>query len=604
LTLFALLLTASMAVQSPRASGVVVGGVVDGVTGAPIRDAIVRIDSDDRPLPVITDADGRFVFEHVGSRVTSLSATKSGYVGGQFGMTHWDQRPQAITAEARLLNVVLRLWKQPAISGRVVDETGEPVPGVDVYAYREVRIAGAMSIDTRNGQAARTDDRGLYHLAQLLPGRYIVALPFSENSAPLSVVAAARRPETSRTPDARALAGALANAGMDSDLPGSPYVTVVDGHLRSYWNNTAVPPAPVDGRIVAYVQQFYPAATLLDAAQPLALEPGEEKSGIDFRLRLDPAARVSGRVLANGRGVANVALRLVSATTGRLTADLPVARTLSDARGEFTFLAVPAGRYDVRVTRWPPGDRFRDSAGVSIDATSWWTSASIVVGATELKAVEVPLARGVVVSGRVETDLTDRSSAQGRLFLTLERADGLGPDAGYAIAVPDASGAFSFTEAPPGRYVLGITGASDSWTATIGGGRDVSTTPIDVTDRPIDDLVVHFSDDRTLLAGTVTAGYGLIDTETSIVVFPVEREQWIEYGRASRRMRRVRTGSDGTWRIGGLPPGRYFVAALALDATGDWMDPIRLAAIAAAATTVELKDDQPVSLPLTRSVVR
>jgi hypothetical protein len=601
-----LLLISQLVAQSPLATSVVMGRVVDGVTGAPVRDAIVRLDARSRPLPVVADAEGRFVFEGVTGGWTSLSASKSGYVGGQFGMTQWDGLPQSLplTPDARMMNVVLRLWKQPAISGRVVDEAGEPVPGVDVYAYRQERIAGAMSIDTRHAQSARTDDRGLYRLAQLLPGRYIVALPFSENSAPLSVVVAARRPEASRTPDARALAGALANAGMDSDLPGSPYVTVVDGHLRSYWNNTAVPPAPVDGRIATYVQQFYPSATTLDAAQPFALQAGDEKRGIDFRLRLEPAARVSGRVVANGRGVASVALRLVAATTSHVTADVPVARTLSDAQGNFTFLAVPAGRFDVRVTRWPPGLDVGATPRITIDPTSWWTDTSIVVGPADLKDVDVPLVRGTVVSGRLAIEATDSSPVRGNPLLTLERADGSGPDGGLAIAVADASGAFTFTEVPPGRYVLNITGIpSNTWTAEIG-GQDVSMTPIDVTDRVIDNLVVRVTDARTLVSGTVTAGYGLIDPETAIVVFPVEREQWSDYGRTSRRMRLVRTRSDGTWGVGSLPPGNYFVAALALPAAADWMDPSRLAAIAAVATRVELKNDELVSLALARSVVR
>ena len=78
---------------------------------------------------------------------------------------------------------MIRLWKGGAITGRVLDEAGEPLVDVAVAAVRRSSDGRLLT-----GPTARTDDRGVYRLATLTPGSYLVVVPQTQLLMPSSTI--------------------------------------------------------------------------------------------------------------------------------------------------------------------------------------------------------------------------------------------------------------------------------------------------------------------------------------------------------------------------------------------------------------------------------
>jgi hypothetical protein len=598
-----------LALSQAPPTGIVVGRVVDGSTGATIQDAVVTLAGRGvTSAPVLTSPSGGFLFEAVPAGVLALSAARAGYSGGAYGQKFVEsagQRLEFHTAE-RLTGVELRLWRNAALSGRVVDEVGDPVVGLPVFAYRQRFIAGRRGFDASQPFTSHTDDRGSFRIAGLLPGQYVVALALSENTLPLSMVEGYHRSRSAgfSALGFSALWRGFTEAGMDGDLPGSSYVHVIDGQLRSYWSNTAVPPAPgADGVILSYQQTFYPQAADIESAQHLTLSSGEDRTGVDFTLALVPTVKVSGRVTGpDGRPVANVALRLVPPGNSALTGELPVARTLSDESGSFKFLAVPPGRYELRVLSMPVGQSFLSDFAtgksqsplepdVGWEQPSWWANVPVSVGDSPVRDVDVVLQRGSRVTGRVDASAVARSDAMSPematvlTLISIERADGrMEP---VQVVMRPAGGQFRTPELAPGRYVLRVKSGPRNWTARFD-DRDVSVKPFEISGRELDGLTISLTDQTTEITGVVRDANGFPDSNAVVLAFAADRETWVDYGRAARHQQRVRAGRLGLYSITGLPPGAYFVVALADDGSTDWQDPGFLGRLAGLSATIQI----------------
>ena len=308
---------ASAQAQDPRGAAtvsagavVIAGRVVTDSTGDPIRNARVTLSPDSPHTPVVlTDAAGAFRLTAPGMSVGrySVVASKTGYARA-------DATP-AVAGQP----VEVRLKKGAAIVGRVVDERGDPVVGVQVAAPKQ---PGAGNKPTTVA-TTDTDDRGEYRLAGLSDGTFVVGVT------------------------------TLAAVGRSSN----PSANSADRRTT-----------------------YYPGTAVLGEAQPLHLQPGEERRGTDIvvpadRLAGTPAALFANRFLPRpelpGRirpGVQNATPRPTGSVRGRVVSidGTPIslaqvylfASTNSDSKmattdeeGRFEFGAVAAGRLLVSVTK-------------------------------------------------------------------------------------------------------------------------------------------------------------------------------------------------------------------------------------------------------------
>src|SRR3989442_8053887 len=135
------------------------GRVVADDSGDPLRNAIVTLEADANVGPVLTDAEGRFTIEGAPRGLHTVSVSKTGYAA----------------ADLRLPDgVEIRLLRGSAISGRVLDDFGEPSMLRTVVAERLVHVEGR--VDFTQQATVETDDTGAYRLVGLPPGEFVLAV--------------------------------------------------------------------------------------------------------------------------------------------------------------------------------------------------------------------------------------------------------------------------------------------------------------------------------------------------------------------------------------------------------------------------------------------
>src|SRR5262245_52100809 len=230
----------------PR-TAMIVGQVVDAATGDPVGEAIVTLTMpkyfENPATPrgrVMTDAEGRFFYSDLPAGEYFLEAKKDGYAPGMYGQRRaWGQNQLVSLAEGeRPTDIKLRMWKHGVIAGTVVDEAGEPVVGVTVRALIKDVFAGRtqfgnMQVIGELVPTTTTDDRGMFRLSQLMPGKYVVLVPSSQTTVPASFV---------EKPDA-AIRSDLFFAGVaEMSLLGQPRTQQVGDHALLTLNRVLIPP--------------------------------------------------------------------------------------------------------------------------------------------------------------------------------------------------------------------------------------------------------------------------------------------------------------------------------------------------------------------------
>ena len=153
----------------------IAGTVIDAKAGSPLARARVTIaDAKHRQFmqSMITGGDGRFAF-HVPAGKYSLDGLKRGFIGASYNQH--DQYSTAIVTGADLdtEHLALRLAPNAVLTGKVLDEFGEPVRNAQVTVYRENHFQGVGRIVRY--RFASTDDQGRYEVTPLEEGTYFVS---------------------------------------------------------------------------------------------------------------------------------------------------------------------------------------------------------------------------------------------------------------------------------------------------------------------------------------------------------------------------------------------------------------------------------------------
>jgi hypothetical protein len=224
-----------------------------------------------------------------------------------------------------------------------------------------------------------------------------------------------------------------------------------------------------------------------------------------------------------------------------------------------------------------------------------WAETKLTVAGSDLTNVSLVLRPGMAVAGRVQFETTSAARPEmTRVSVNFSPP----PTSGVTLGVPavqaQADGTFSTKGVAPGRYFVSATAPGSSGTAptwflesVTAGGRDVLDTPLEIeAQRDVTDVVVTFSDRVTELTGQIVDSAGQPVPQYYVGVFPVNQSQW---RRGSRWLRvPTRPGTDGRFRMAGLPPGEYFLAALSQFDQSEWFTPAFLEQVAPGAIRVTL----------------
>jgi len=140
------------------------GRVVNAATGEPVGGAVVELYSGERRAQ-FSAADGRFEFGEL-PRGSYMVQVKPGM-----------DESQAVPSD---VDVALKLTPEGIISGRVEDEKGAPLEGVNVQPELWMVANGTKRLQPWPGGNVSTDDEGNFRVAELPPGEYY--LRFAEQS--------------------------------------------------------------------------------------------------------------------------------------------------------------------------------------------------------------------------------------------------------------------------------------------------------------------------------------------------------------------------------------------------------------------------------------
>ena len=384
------------------------GRVIDSVTGEAIRKANVTlmlssggmarvmaspatpparpVSRATRPAEtaLVTDANGNFRAT-VTPGTYQARAERNGYVTLPGTLT-----AIAVSAGEAAKAVTIKLSKHGVITGRVLDEDGEPLARVNVQQLKWMQANGRRTL-LQQGSTA-TNDLGEFRIFGIAPGRYLVS--------------------------------AQGNVGGFGSL----------GRSRQ-----------------TYATVFFPGVTDPSAAQAVEITPGTTRQGIDLRLQKVAVVTISGKVggLApstsperrTGAMVMLVPRNSLLMMGGMMQHAVPVS-----PQGDFEMPNIPAGSYVLTAqTQGPNQDRRigrlnievgdRDLAGLSLSLEPSLTLSARV------RAEDSPSLAGLTVYLQGSAPMANsygRADAEGRIALAnldkdLYRASVNGLPAGYYV---------------------------------------------------------------------------------------------------------------------------------------------------------------------------
>jgi hypothetical protein len=341
-----------------------------------------------------TDAEGRYRMTDVPAGSYFLNPFAPAYVVAGVNPSEWQPgRRLNLAPGEKLESLDFTLDRGGVVTGRVTDPEGRPL----VEAM--VRVMAADEADRKKPQFAvqmfafQTDDRGVYRLYGLAPGRYLIYVGEAQE----------------------------------------------DGIVRV-------------GGGGYYPRTFYGDTSEIAQAKAVEVKPGDETAGIDIRLGKPPKTyAASGRVVdEHGQPVAgaNLIYGPVSAEN-RFNGGFGADGTRTNERGEFKLTNLPPGRYGLFASR---GEAFSQQ-----QPADYSEAALAEVVDEDVSGLEVKLARGATITGVVALEGANSPAVLAKLaelkIASNAAASALAPPT-FAQAQVQADGSFQLAGLRPGKVTL------------------------------------------------------------------------------------------------------------------------------------------------------
>ena len=165
-------------------TGRIGGQVMSATDGSPLADARVTLitPATGEQAEAITGANGRFAFVELPAGEYRIVASTVGYASRDFSAPRslLLGPPLPLEGGQQRDDVDFRLAPAGGLSGRVIDERGEPVASIEVEAIRPLlqggQVLGMFASDY-------TDDEGVFHLTGLPEGDYFVRVATTVDDA-------------------------------------------------------------------------------------------------------------------------------------------------------------------------------------------------------------------------------------------------------------------------------------------------------------------------------------------------------------------------------------------------------------------------------------
>jgi protocatechuate 3,4-dioxygenase beta subunit len=556
--------------QPKTGTGRLRGRVLSTDTGGPVRRALVRIASPDiGSKNAMTDAEGRYEFRDLPAGRFNVTASKAGYVTVQFGQTRPFEsgKPIDLTNGQTLDKADISMPRGSAISGRLVDEFGDPVADAIVNAMRSVWSGGRRRLQP-TGRTAMTNDLGQFRIYGLSPGDYYVNATFQGG---VDVIAME-----------------MAMAAMTGGSGGAA------GPVGSNPNS-------------GYAPTYFPGTANGAEAQKIVLTVGQEAQNTDFALLPVKLAKITGTVISSeGKPVEGSMVNAMPRNSDGAGMMMMGGNARSDKNGNFTIPNIAPGEYTLQsralqIMTSGGGDNMTFTARIGGDsgAEAETGSLPVTVSGEDLSNVVIVTSKGATATGRVVFDDGSKptSITNIRVSASAVDADGPGMSFGGAGSVK-ADGTFEL-RGLNGRRIVRVSNIPAGWMlkAVRVDSNDITDTGMDFKPgEAISGVDVTLTSKITEVNGTVKDGSQQVKDFT-IVVFPDEPQKWSLPN--SRYVTGTRPDQEGRFQIKNLPAGQYSAIAVDYLAQGEWNDPDVLERLKSKATSFSLNEGETKTLNLT-----
>lgn len=519
----------------PKGTAVLRGRVTSAVTGGPLRRAQVRAMSMEARGGGVTstDAEGNFEIKELPAGRYNITATKGGFVTGQFGQRRAGDpgTPIELVDGQTADKVNFTLSRGGVISGRILDDGGDPVSGTQVSAMRFQFMAGTRRLVPGGGEGStdRTDDQGGFRLFGLPPGDYFVSASNRQ--------------------------GMLMQADVNN--------TEADGFAPTY----------------------YPGTPSVGEAARIPLKAGQEMSGANFALVVARMARLRGRALnSRGEPVGRSILMLTPADPMmNMNFSVNMNTAMVGPDGSFQFANVAPGRYNLNVRPMGmPG------------ANEEFAVLPVTVGNEDIDNLMVTTTLGATAKGLVTTD--DGTAPPFRpqqVQIFAQPAEMTMNTIGGGPTRVNDDFTFELVALFDRRLLRASVDQTQGWylKSVLYDGEDVTDKGIEFTPgRAYEGIELVFTQKTTDLSGLVTDDRNRPVLDATVVVFPANRELWTFQ---SRYLRTARPDTNGRYNIKSLPPSDdYLIIVVQNLESGQGADPEFLARAREEAKPVTLAEGE------------
>lgn len=534
---------------APKASSIA-GTVVKEPGSEPLKKAMVQVVAENQQeggnYTSSTDADGHFRIENVTPGRYRIFIERTGFVGINERGLKSDINVITVQDGQSIEDLLFRMLPTAVVSGRVTDEDGDPISGVNVVAQKK-RPGKATR---ENVASVTTNDLGEYRLPCLFPGQHwIVAVP---------------------PPDFRDYEQPHDKSQLgtnDDDKPGE---------------------SKSDSR---YLTTYYPGTYDAMQAAAVTLKAGDEMP-VNFALVPAKTYRVRGIV------------------TGITSGEKASVELISKAGDSYRANAIeigPDGQFEVRGVA-PGSYILRASAGT--DSQSLTARQEISVVAADVEGVKLVPQSSFTISGNLRIwnargDLTRYSPNLRPVELPDDPGFFIPQDSFGANAPVDRFGNFEWKSVNPGNYIVQVFGGDGQGfflkSATMG-GQDIAT-GFTASGPAALDLVV--STKGGMIEGVVVEKETDVDTDSANNHHPVVNATVVavpeeKYRKLPDRFPTGETDQHGRFTLRGVTPGSYTLYAWRDLEDGVYRDPNFLKSQEANGTAVRVEEgsDQKVELKL------
>ena len=542
LLVFGLILTTAGLAQQPQQSaapapqadqasakkpGIIAGSVVNAKTNQPVRRVNLTVRpfggpgtgsmgsgpmTPAAPYSATTDAEGKFRIENVDPGSYRMSAERQGFVRQEYGARLNSMMGTTVTVAPaqELKDLNFKLIPQAVITGRVLDEEGEPLAHVQIQVMAQRFFRAKRQLMPTGG--AQTNDTGEFRVADLAPGRYWVSATYRGRNM------------------------------MFGEAPA---------------RNTADKPEE------EYVATYYPGSIDQVSARPLDVQAGQEMPGIDIRIQKTRVYRIRGKVTGAPQPIRNVRLIMLPRDQVALMGFFGGAGAMVKEDGTFEIGGVQPGSYYVAAL--PMQGPQSVSGKVAVDV-----SRENVQNVTLVLGSGMTVKGSILIEGDVQQpeQARGKKTSFGAVRVQLSVIEGL-PFGASGGTVKD-DGSFAIENVGPDRYrILALNLPEGTWLKSIrAGDQEVLDTGLDLSSGVSGPVQITLGSGSGQISGKVQDAKQQAAPGSLVTLLPNPMKE-----ERNDLYRITTTDQNGQFTLQGVPPGEYRLYAWEDIEPGIYMDP-------------------------------